>query len=122
MNILVSMLLLVCLIGCDREAVRHAQDSLENKAITSVQQARSCVPGVSCMDSINRMLTIAESHNIQIKNKGWMAYQDQSRIVVVFAFDRNKEPLGLTWYIENDEIIPVNGLSRGVSVRQKITF
>jgi len=80
------------------------------------------MPGVSCVDFIGRMAKIAESHNIHIESKGWMAYQDQSRFVVVYAIDRNKERLQWKWYIENDEIIPSNGLARGTADRQKVKF
>lgn len=120
MKIFVPILLLVCLIGCDRETVRQVQESFENKAIKSVQQADSRMLGVSCLDFIGRMAKISESHSIHIENKGWMAYQNQSRIVVFYAIDRNKERLQWKWYIENDEIIPINGLARGTTDRQKV--
>jgi hypothetical protein len=119
-KIIILILLLVCLIGCDRGAVRQVQESFENKAIKSVQQADSRMPGISCLDFIGRMTKIAESKNIQIKSKGWTAYQDQSRIVVVYAIDRKKERLQWKWCIENDEIIPINGLARGTAERQKV--
>jgi len=120
MKIIVSFILLVCLVGCERGGIRQAQDSLEKNAIKSVQQADSSMPGVSCVDFIGRMAKIAESQNMRVKSKGWIAYQEQSHIVVVYAMDRNNEPLEWKWYIENDEIIPVNGFSRGISVRQKV--
>lgn len=118
MKISIPFLLLICLIGCDRGGVRPFQESLENNAIKSIQQANSRMSGVSCIGYIERMAIIAESHQIHIKSKGWMAYQDQGRIVVVYGIDRDKEPLEWKWYIENNEIIPMNGLARGTTDRQ----
>jgi hypothetical protein len=110
----------IALSGC--EEAHQEQVKFESDAIKSVQEAKSIVPGVTCLQFMSLAVSDLESKNHYVKIGGWMAYHEPGHATVIFKLDDNEKPLEFKWYIENGNVIPVNELAQGAMTRQKAKY
>jgi hypothetical protein len=120
--LLLIMLVILGVAGCDTEAARKESELFENNAIRSVQEAESLVPGVTCLQMMKLAVMQSEAAGAHFKSKGWMAYKEPGHTVVIYQAEQNSKPVEFKWHIENGYVFPVSDIAMETIKNQQVKF